>query len=62
VSRVAAALDANTDARFSALSASFGVAVFPHDGSDEEALLRVADESMYEGKALGADRAKLEAQ
>ncbi len=32
------------------LSASVGVATFPHDGPDEDSLMRRADELMYDGK------------
>jgi diguanylate cyclase (GGDEF)-like protein len=39
-----------------ALTMSFGMAVFPDDGEDVEALLRAADRAMYTAKELGRDR------
>jgi diguanylate cyclase (GGDEF)-like protein/PAS domain S-box-containing protein len=38
------------------VTASIGVAVWPADGSDAEALLRNADLAMYRAKTLGANR------
>jgi len=35
------------------LTASFGVATFPDDGPDEEAILRLADMAMYRVKESG---------
>ena len=35
------------------LTATFGVATFPHDARDTEALFRQADECLYRGKHLG---------
>lgn len=35
------------------LTATFGVATFPHDAGDTEALFRQADECLYRGKRLG---------
>ncbi|RMD80178.1 MAG: GGDEF domain-containing protein [Gammaproteobacteria bacterium] len=35
------------------VGASLGLAVYPHHGSDEEALIRCADISMYEAKSTG---------
>jgi diguanylate cyclase (GGDEF)-like protein len=39
-------------------SASVGIAVFPEDGSDAEALQRAADAAMYCAKGLGRNRAQ----
>ncbi|ROZ84550.1 GGDEF domain-containing protein [Pseudomonas neustonica] len=38
------------------LSATFGVAQWPVDGTDPEALYRCADQRLYRGKAYGRDR------
>lgn len=38
------------DQREATISLSVGVAIFPHDGSDVENLLRIADQRMYEEK------------
>ena len=38
------------------ISASVGVAVFPHDGRSVSALLRTADAAMYQAKAAGRNR------
>jgi diguanylate cyclase (GGDEF)-like protein len=38
------------------LSASFGVAAFPEHAKDADALLRVADEALYQAKGAGRDR------
>jgi len=37
------------------LTASFGVATFPHDGSSQEELIRVADQAMYRIKTQDRD-------
>jgi diguanylate cyclase (GGDEF)-like protein len=37
------------------ISCSMGIAVYPKDGTDEEALTRRADEAMYRAKAAGRD-------
>jgi diguanylate cyclase (GGDEF)-like protein len=37
------------------LTASFGVATFPHDGASQEDLIRVADQAMYRVKAKTRD-------
>jgi diguanylate cyclase (GGDEF)-like protein/PAS domain S-box-containing protein len=41
------------------LSASVGVAVFPDDNCDADALLRHADQAMYQAKALGGHQHRL---
>ncbi len=38
------------------LSASLGVTLYPHDGSDADALLRHADQAMYQAKQAGKNR------
>jgi diguanylate cyclase (GGDEF)-like protein/PAS domain S-box-containing protein len=38
------------------VSASIGIAAFPHDGDDADALLKEADEAMYLAKHSGRDR------
>jgi diguanylate cyclase (GGDEF)-like protein/putative nucleotidyltransferase with HDIG domain len=38
------------------VTASFGVAAFPHHGRDPEVLLDHADQAMYAAKAMGRDR------
>ena len=38
------------------ISGSLGIALFPDDGTDAEALLRVADLSMYDAKSQGRNR------
>ena len=40
-------------------SASLGVAVFPRDGRNSEALMKAADLALYHAKALGRDRYEL---
>ncbi len=35
------------------IGASIGIAIFPRDGADMDALLKVADAAMYKGKELG---------
>ena len=37
------------------MSASVGIAVFPHDGEDADSLLRSADAAMYQAKSEGRD-------
>ncbi|MBI2164725.1 MAG: diguanylate cyclase [candidate division NC10 bacterium] len=37
------------------LTASFGVATFPHDGSSQEEMIRVADQAMYRVKTKSRD-------
>jgi hypothetical protein len=41
------------------LGASVGVALFPGDGNDEDALMRRADAALYRAKALGKHRVEL---
>jgi diguanylate cyclase (GGDEF)-like protein len=38
------------------VTASFGMAVYPEDGSDPASLVRVADRTMYEAKQAGGNR------
>ncbi|MCX8145905.1 MAG: EAL domain-containing protein [Azovibrio sp.] len=38
------------------LSASLGVTLYPHDGSDADTLLRHADQAMYQAKQAGKNR------
>jgi diguanylate cyclase (GGDEF)-like protein/putative nucleotidyltransferase with HDIG domain len=38
------------------LTASFGIAAYPEHGTDEDALLRAADQALYVAKQLGRDR------
>jgi diguanylate cyclase (GGDEF)-like protein len=53
IDRIAAGLSDRSDPRFEELGASFGVAVFPRDGDDPEALFRAADQAMYAAKRSG---------
>jgi|GEM_PF-6422376 len=39
-----------------AVSASIGIAVYPHDGDNRQALLQAADTAMYSAKAQGKNR------
>lgn len=48
--------EAAADAALSGLSASLGIAAFPRDGADPEALLHHADAAMYEAKKQGGRR------
>ena len=41
------------------ITASFGVATFPADGSDADALLGAADRALYAAKAAGRDRVEV---
>ncbi|MBS1129925.1 MAG: diguanylate cyclase/phosphodiesterase with sensor(s) [Proteobacteria bacterium] len=43
-------------AQFVTVSASIGVTLYPHDGSDSDTLLRHADQSMYAAKQEGRNR------
>jgi diguanylate cyclase (GGDEF)-like protein/putative nucleotidyltransferase with HDIG domain len=38
------------------LTASFGIAAYPEHGTDEDSLLRAADQALYVAKQLGRDR------
>lgn len=38
------------------ISASIGIGVFPHNGSDEVSLMKSADDAMYRAKDIGRDR------
>jgi len=44
-----------TEERTVSLTASFGIATFPHDGSSQEEMIRVADQAMYRVKAKTRD-------
>jgi diguanylate cyclase (GGDEF)-like protein len=39
-----------------AMTASFGVAAFPHDGNERDDLVRAADRALYQAKAAGRNR------
>jgi diguanylate cyclase (GGDEF)-like protein len=41
------------------VTTSIGIAVYPHDGTDEAILLRNADKAMYQAKQTGRDRYQL---
>ena len=50
-------LDLNyRDKRIHALTASFGVALFPDHADDADALMRIADEALYQAKGAGRDQ------
>ena len=38
------------------ITVSMGISTFPENGSDSEALLKAADEALYQAKATGRDR------
>jgi predicted signal transduction protein with EAL and GGDEF domain len=40
-------------------SFSAGIAVFPHNGTDSETLLAIADRTLYDAKQAGRDRVLL---
>ena len=44
------------DRRVDEITVSCGVAVFPENGANAEALLRAADEALHHAKAQGSDR------
>jgi len=52
----AASEDIEIGERLSHMSASVGIAVFPGDGQDFDALLRRADSAMYASKQAGKNR------
>ncbi len=47
-------LDVET-ARFGGASVSIGIAVFPRDGTDDEAIVQAADRALYAAKGSGRD-------
>ncbi len=49
-------LDHRLERKFSAVTLSMGVAVFPDDGKNSSDLLHAADEAMYRAKETGRDR------
>jgi diguanylate cyclase (GGDEF)-like protein len=42
-----------------AVTASFGIAVFPHDAVDADTLFRSADRALYSAKSNGRNRVEL---
>jgi len=58
MSRVISALASpfRVSAQFVDVSASIGVTIYPHDGSDSDTLLRHADQAMYAAKQGGRNR------
>jgi len=38
------------------ISASIGIAIYPHDAADEKALIKKADQAMYVAKREGRNR------
>lgn len=52
----AAGEDFETDGRLAHMGASVGIAIFPTDGQDFDALFRCADAAMYESKQAGKNR------
>ena len=63
--KIRAALNASDvihgDKRVGRISASFGVASFPQDGKDAQALLEAADKAMYNAKNNGRNRVEMAA-
>ncbi|MGH9563600.1 MAG: diguanylate cyclase domain-containing protein, partial [Terracidiphilus sp.] len=51
-----AAIPIRVDEAPVSVTVSIGVATYPHDGSDEESLLRSADEAMYAAKQEGKNQ------
>lgn len=49
------------DKRVGRVSASFGVASFPQDGKEAQALLEAADKAMYNAKNKGRNRVEMAA-
>ena len=53
VERISSGFHGSEEAFLKGLRASFGVAVFPRDGDDPEAIFRAADLAMYSAKRCG---------
>lgn len=59
VALVDATVRAAAEGRLPQLHTSIGVAVFPHDGTSGEALIKAADDALYSSKRLGKNRVSL---